>query len=96
MLQVAVPACLLSQLVELSPSGGLRVRFCRAADRHDRPDQGAEPQPGDPLPGIQALCHPDLLPQGRAPQCCRLLPSSLQGSAFPLPRGYKTLLLLRV
>lgn len=58
----------LSQLVEdwaLTICGSLCVRFCRAADRHDRPDQGAKPQPGDPLPGVQALCHQDILPQSK-------------------------------
>lgn len=39
-------------------------RLCRAADGHDRPDQGAESQPGYPLFGVQTVCHTDILPQG--------------------------------
>lgn len=74
----------LSQLVEdwaLTIRGSLCVRFCRAADRHDRPDQGAKPQPGDPLPGVQALCHQDILPQSKETTCVTgtsLLPDTSQ------------------
>lgn len=39
-------------------------RLCRAADGHDGSDQRAEPQPGHPLLGVQAVCHSHLLPQG--------------------------------
>lgn len=65
----SAPACSLPQLAECRSSYHLRVpsvRFCGAADRHDRPDQGVEPQPGDPVPGVQAFCHPDVLPQSKA------------------------------
>lgn len=46
---------------------GLSHRLCRAADGHDRPHQGAEPQPGHPLLGVQALRDSNLLPQGTYP-----------------------------
>lgn len=39
-------------------------RLCRAADGHDRSDQGAESQPGHPLFGVQTVCHTHVLPQG--------------------------------
>lgn len=48
-------------------SGVCVFRLCRTTDGHDGPDQGAEPQPGHPLPGVQAVCHPHVLPQGGKP-----------------------------
>ena len=39
-------------------------RLCRTADGYDRPDQGAESQPGHPLFGVQTVCHAHVLPQG--------------------------------
>lgn len=44
-------------------------RLCRAADRHDWPDQGAESQPGHPLFGVQTICHTHVLPQGEKDFC---------------------------
>ena len=51
-------------------AAGLSHRLCRAADRHDGSHQGAEPQPGHPLLGVQALCDSYLLPQGTHPPTC--------------------------
>lgn len=39
-------------------------RLCRAANGHDRSDQGVESQPGHPLLGVQTVCHTHFLPQG--------------------------------
>lgn len=44
-------------------------RLCRAADRHDWPDQGAESQPGHPLLGVQTICHAHVLPEGEKDFC---------------------------
>ena len=61
----------------------LPARLRRAADGHDGPDQGAEPQPGHPLPGVQALRDPHLLPQGQG-----RLPLAGDTSGVPILNKY--------
>lgn len=51
-------------------------RLCRAADGHDRPDQGAESQPGHPLLGVQTVRHTHVLPQGEKAYFSPLLSDS--------------------
>lgn len=59
----------IQQFQDSNPFGSFRCffchfRLCRAADGHDRPDQGAESQPGHSLFGVQTVCHTHVLPQG--------------------------------